>query len=252
MLYILNVVKENSIYKLKNIINQSTGEILSLIDFLCLDGIVYVNNLDFAFMEICKKLIELKYKNVFKAQKNNQFSFVYKNGECLQIKIIKANKKHLTIVNFETKFLQPFTTYENNIALVNYAIKKNRVSASLGVDAFNEFLLQAFKSHGQQVKNIHACKEIFRRRDYPIIDNEILNQAKENTSGYQMALQGLYTNIFFVNFELPNVVPTPNNVLIKECLFPALPPYVTQPSSTRITEMRLTKWSNPINKEQST
>ena len=57
MLYLLNAVKNNNIYKLKNVVELSTGEILKPVDFLALNGKVFCNNLDIAFMEIIKLLL---------------------------------------------------------------------------------------------------------------------------------------------------------------------------------------------------
>ena len=195
MLYILNALKnENNIYKLKNIIKQETGEILTVNQFLKLENNIYVSNLNIAFMEIIKALFRLGYKNDFKADKKKYFNFMYKSGECLQINITHENNKKLHIINFEKKFLQEFGSYENNKLLIDYAIANNRNSTSIGHDAFNEFIKKAFKTKGKEI-NINACREVFRR-DYPIIDNDLLLQAKKYTSGYQIAHKGYYNNIY--------------------------------------------------------
>lgn len=195
MLYILNALKnDNNIYKLQNIIKQETGEILTIEEFLKLEGNAYCDNLNIAFMELIKVLFNLGYKNDFKADNKKYFNFMYKAGECLQINIRHENNKILHIINFEKKFLQEFSTYEENKTLIEYAIKNNRLSNSIGHDAFNEFLKIAFKTKKQEL-NINACREIFRR-DYPILDYDLLTQAKKYTSGYQIAKRGLYNDIY--------------------------------------------------------
>ena len=78
MLYYFNAVKNNNIYKLENVVDLSTGEILTPVDFIALNGLAYCNNLDVAFMEIIKLLLKQKYRNVFVCEKAKQFSLVYK------------------------------------------------------------------------------------------------------------------------------------------------------------------------------
>lgn len=195
MIYILNIKKnESNIYELVNVIDQETGEIIEIEEFIKLNGNVFVSNLDVAFMEIIKLLFKLGYHNDYKATRKKFFSFMYKSGECLQISIVHENKTTLRIVNFEKKFLQPFGTFEENKLLLDYAIKNNRLSSSVGNDAFNEFLHIAFKTKGQEL-NVNACREIFRR-DYPILDDDLLLQAKKHTSGYQFAQRGYYNDIY--------------------------------------------------------
>ena len=96
--------------------------------------------------------------------------------------------------------MQDYGDYETNSKLVNYANENQRLSSSLGNDAFNEFLRLTFKNKGQQL-SINACREIFRR-DYPIIKDDMLESAKQLTHGFQMAKQGYYENIY--NYDIYN------------------------------------------------
>lgn len=203
MLYYIETEKQNNIYRIKHIINQATGEIISLLDFLMQTGNVYVNNLNFAFMEIIKELLKLKYRNVFDAKKPGQFSFAYKGGECLQIKVVKDAVKTLRLINFEKKFLQEHQDTETSLKLIKYARENERFSASLGNDAFNEFLSLTFRRKNQRI-NINACRELFRQ-DYPIIKEPMLETAKAMTSGYQLAKPGLYENIY--NYDIVSSYP---------------------------------------------
>lgn len=84
MIYYIDVVKDaNGIFRINKIINQETGEFVSLIDFLTQDGIVFVNNLDIAFMELIKQLLKMKYRNVFNAEKKNSFHlFIVAENVC--------------------------------------------------------------------------------------------------------------------------------------------------------------------------
>ena len=206
MLYILHAEKENNIFRLKNIIDQETGENLTFNEFINLNGIIYVNNLNITFTEIIKKLMNSGFKNVYKATKKKQFSFIYKSGECLNIKIIKENEEILTIVNFEKKFLQDFTNYETNKKLLYYAMLNERNSNSLGIDAFNEFLQMHFKVKGHKI-NLNACKNIFRHtNNYPIIKDPMLEDAKHYVSGFQFIKSGLYENIY--NYDICSSFPS--------------------------------------------
>lgn len=198
MLYDLAVEKINNIYHLQAIIEQETGEVISLEDFINLKGNIFVSNLNVAFFDIIQFLKSKKYRNVFKVHKNGQYSFAYKNGECLNIKI-RHEKSQLTITNFTKKFLRDFSDYETNKKLLDYSYANNRLASSLGVDAFNEWLQSTFKCK-KQIININACRELFRQ-DYPIIKDDILERAKESTSGYQFAKQGYYNNIYHYDIK---------------------------------------------------
>lgn len=122
----------------------------------------------------------------------------------MQIRIVHDCRKIFTVVNFEKKFLQDYTDFETNSRLVKYAVENDRLSSSLGNDAFNEFLRLTFKTKGQQL-SINACREIFRR-DYPIIKEPMLEIAKQLTHGYQMAKQGYYENIY--NYDICSSFPS--------------------------------------------
>ena len=202
MLYLLNAVKNNNIYKLENVIDISTGEILTPVDFIALNGKAYCANLDIAFMDLIKLLKKQKYRNVFVCQKAKQFSFVYKNGECLGIHIKHSDNKELRICNFEKKFLIDFDikTAESVFA---YALSQGRTSYTLGRDAFNEWLQMEFTTKGQRL-NINTCNKLFRK-DYPILSDPMLDRAKDACSGYQMAIQGYYTNIY--NYDISSSYP---------------------------------------------
>lgn len=216
MLYLFNAVKNNNIYKLENVIDISTGEILAPVDFIALNGKAFCANLDIAFMDLIKLLTKQKYKNVFVCQKAKQFSFVYKNGECLGIHIKHSNNKELRICNFEKKFLIDFDidTAESVFA---YSISQCRNSYTLGRDAFNEWLQMEFTTKGQRL-NINTCNKLFRK-DYPILRDSMLDRAKDACSGYQMAKQGYYKNVY--NYDISSSYPAQlmNNTpigLIKE------------------------------------
>lgn len=183
-------------------INQETGEIVTIKDLLEYTGIVYVSNLNKSFFEIIKELKRLKFKNVYAITKKNQFSFFYKNGECYSIKI-NNNGKFLTIANFEKKFVVDFGNYEKNKKLIEYAIAEERTSSSLGRDSFNEWLRTFFKVKKHTI-NVNACYTIFRR-DYPIIKDSMLDTAKEFVTGYQYAQQGYYYNVH--NYDICSSYP---------------------------------------------
>lgn len=203
MIYDIIVNKnKNGVFNDITIINQETGEIVDLAHFLSLSGHVYVNNLNFAFMVIVKMCIKCGLKNTLNAKFKNEFSFIYKNGECYNIKINNGNI--LYIINFEKKFLYPFTDYTTNKMLVDYASFKNRKSLAVGVDAFNEFIQGIYTTKKQQI-SLMACKTIFRR-DYPIIEDSMLERAKEFVSGYQYAKQGHFYNCF--NYDIASSFPS--------------------------------------------
>lgn len=202
MLYYFNAVKNNNVYKLENIIDLSTGEILAPVDFIALTGKAYCNNLDVAFMDLIKLLIKLKYKNAFVCTKAKQFSFVYKNGECLGIDIRHSNNKELRICSFEKKFLLDFDI-ETAEDLLAYAIEQGRTCYTLGRDSFNEWLQMEFTTKGQRL-NISTCNKLFRK-NYPILHDSMLDRAKDACAGYQMAKQGYYTNIF--NYDISSSYP---------------------------------------------
>ena len=65
MLYLFNAVKNNNIYKLENVIDISTGEILTPVDFIALNGKAFCANLDIAFclLNIIKKSTNPHLKN---------------------------------------------------------------------------------------------------------------------------------------------------------------------------------------------
>lgn len=203
MLFYFETQKTKNILSLKNIIDLSNGEIKPLDEFLQLDGVAYVNDLNSTFMTICKRLNALKYKNVYHATNPCEYSFLYKNGECLNIKICHQNGKKFDIVNFEKKFLQEYQDLDTSNLLMKYAKENERNSHSLGVDAFNEFLRLTFKRQGHTL-NINACYEVFRR-DYPIINEPLLEQAKTLTQGFQFAKKGYYENIY--NFDICSAYP---------------------------------------------
>ena len=203
MIYNINVKKDKSnIFKIENIIDQETGEVITLEQLLSLSGTIFVSNLNIAFFEIIKKLKNLKFRNVYNATKKNQFSFAYKNGECYSIRLYRD--KLLIISNFEKKFLREFGDYETNKKLVDYSIFKNRNSSSIGRDAFNEWLQSVFKCKNHTI-NINACMNIFRQ-DYPVIKNDFLETAKTYTSGYQIAKRGYYHNVY--NYDIISSFPS--------------------------------------------
>lgn len=193
---------KNGVFDNITIINQETGEVVDLAYFLSLNGQVFVNNLNYAFMLIVKMCIKCGFKNTLDAKLKNEFSFIYRNGECYNIKI--NNGKILYIINFEKKFLQPFSDFETNKTLVDYSISKHRQSLSVGVDAFNEFIQGTYTTKKQQI-SLMACKTIFRR-DYPIIEDSMLERAKEYVSGYQYAKQGHFHNCY--NYDIASSFPS--------------------------------------------
>ena len=202
MLFYFNAVKHNNIYKLKNIVDVSTGEFISLVDFVALKGKVFCNNLDICFMEIVKELKRQKYKNVFKITKNNQFSFIYKNGECLGVQIKHKDATELRISSFEKKFLIDFN-FETAQMLFDYSKNNARSSFTLGRDAFNEWLQLTFTTKGQRLR-LSTCERLFRE-DYPILNDSMLDRAKEACAGYQLAKKGYYKDVF--NFDISSSFP---------------------------------------------
>lgn len=183
---------EKGFIRIDAIVDQETGEVVTLKELLTHTGVIYVSNLNRAFFELITMLKKLKYTNVYSVSKKNQFSFFYKNGECYSIKI-NTSGKYLTIANFEKKFMQDFSDFETNKKLIEYAIQQERMASSLGRDSFNEWMRSIFKVQGRTL-NINACYTVFRR-DYPVIKDSILDTAKEFVSGYQYAKQGYYYNI---------------------------------------------------------
>ena len=194
-LFLINTTLEKDIYKIDRIIDQETGEIITIDDILSLEGNIYVNDLDIAFLSLILELKKRKLTNVFNVSKNNQFSFYYASGECFNIKI-RYNDHDINIINFKKKFGVDFGDFKENTKLLEYARNHNRLAKSIGVDAFNEWMQSHFFVKGRKL-NVNACWTIFRRRDYPILKNEILDRAKEFTCGYQFSKQGYYENLVF-------------------------------------------------------
>lgn len=191
-LYNIITKSKNGFMKIEAIINQETGEVITINELLANTGIIYVSNLSRSFFELIMMLKKLKYRNVYSITKKNQFSFFYKNGECYSIRI-NTNGKYLTIANFTKKFMQDFGDFETNKKLIDYAMQEERTASSLGRDGFNEWLKSIFKVQGRTL-NVNACYTIFRR-DYPVIKDSILDTAKEFVTGYQYAKRGYYYNI---------------------------------------------------------
>lgn len=202
MILILQVHKnKKNIYDDFTIVNQETGEAVDFASFLKLKGQIFCSNLDLTFMLIVKKLIANGYNNVFDVKNKGEFSFIYNGGSCYNFKINTGNIIYL--INFEKKFLQPFRDYETNKLLIDFAVNKLRNALSVGTDAFNEFIQGVYFTKHQKL-TLSACKVIFRR-DYPVIDDEILERAKENVSGYQIANKGHYFNCY--NYDISSSYP---------------------------------------------
>ena len=54
---------KNGVFDNITIINQETGEVVDLAHFLSLNGQIFVNNLNYAFMLIVKMCIKCGFKN---------------------------------------------------------------------------------------------------------------------------------------------------------------------------------------------
>ena len=65
MIYNINVKKDKSnIFKIENIIDQETGEVMTLEQLLSLSGTIFVSNLNIDFLKIDKEKKKLKFRNV--------------------------------------------------------------------------------------------------------------------------------------------------------------------------------------------
>lgn len=175
-----------------SIFNLDTGEAVTISDVINMHGDVICDDLDDVFVAIFKELKKQKVHQVFNATKNNQYSISYNSGNVSNIKILK-NNGYLFLCNFKNKYNQEWDADTYDI-LIKYSQLKGRDASSIGMCAFNELLTTTFKAHGQNLP-VPACKTIFRR-DYPILHDEILDEAKKYTQGYQLARSGEYYDTY--------------------------------------------------------
>lgn len=197
-LFYLTPVKQDDLFYLGQIIDQSTGEIVELEYLIEQYDYAYVDdNINLVWPDICKMLERLGYRQEQLAGRQDKLYLItYKSGACVNI-TIKNAVKVLRIANFSAKFNIDFADYEQNKKLIDYANKKDRQSSSLGNDAFNEWIREAFKVKGRTL-NINAAKAVFRR-DYPILsdsETRILETAKTSVSGFQHVKTGRYKNLY--------------------------------------------------------
>lgn len=195
MLYKINTQINNNKIVARDVVDLTSGEVLDFASFFQnINGKVYVTNLSLGYIDIVKYLLDNGFVNVWKAENIGEFSFAYKNGDCLNIQIMTTNGR-LIIMNFAKKFLQDFEEIgiDNALKLIKYAEETGRTATAIGVDAFNDFLAKSFKIHGRTV-SANAVRN-FYRKELPEINDPILESAKQHTSGYQIAHSGYYYNL---------------------------------------------------------
>ena len=186
--------------------DNSTDNILSDIEDILSSGdkINYLSNLNYAYLELCKQIEDLGYKSNFELEAVGDYCFFVNGGEVSDIKIYTPSGI-VILASFEKKFNQQFGTFEQNKKLLDYAIEHNRCCCALGVDAFNDWLSTAYKVQGRDI-NLNACRTIFKRV-YPEISEDMLDLAKETTSGYQVAVKGYYDKKLY-HYDIASSYPS--------------------------------------------
>ena len=223
-LFYLTTIKQDDLFFLGSIIDQSTGEIIELEELINKYDYAFVDeNINLVWADICQLLLQKGYhQEPYEKKADKLFSVSYKSGACINI-TIKNGQKTLRIANFSSKFNIDYGEYEENKKLLDYANKKERQSSSLGNDAFNEWIRSAFKVHGR-ILNINASKAVFRR-DYPILTDDetrILETAKANVSGFQHVKTGRYKNLYEYDIcssfpsQLINATPKGETIIFDE------------------------------------
>lgn len=204
MLIVTNWIQlKNEELELSDIINQETGELLTMENLLnSEDKEIYVDNLDVFSFYFLHFLFSKKFKSVFELNKieNNTVYASINKGACNSM-ILKYNNKKITLFNFEKKFGVEFSSFEQNQKLIDYAHDHFRVATSLGSDAYNEFLHTIFRPK----KNPNANKKLMRT-DFPILKERILEKAKEYVCGFQYFESGKYKNV--VDYDQSSAYPS--------------------------------------------
>ena len=154
----------------------------------------YVNDLNKFFLYVAYYLLQSGFKNVKENLTTKTFIYSYKSGICSNMKIKNRYNTEIILINFHSKFGIEFADPEQNIKLVNYALKKNRNRISLGADAFNEFI--SYQLPTSRYKEFVAHKIIRNNEHYPILEElKELEEAKLYLAGYQTCKTGTFENI---------------------------------------------------------
>ena len=114
----------NNDYDIVEIINETTGEILQLVDFLELPaGTYYINNLNFFYAYLLKLLTDNGFKNEpVKALSNKTYTLSYHSGKCSKFEY-KHHNQYIKIINFSAKFGVEYGSIEENNKILNYALE---------------------------------------------------------------------------------------------------------------------------------
>lgn len=188
-------------YELQQIINQENNAILTLNDLFFADNQYYLDNLDRFSIYLLNFLLCKGFKNVSNLDdlKENTFFTILHGGECNAFYVQTTHR--ITFYNFKKKFGVSFKDYKTNKKLLDYAIENHRTLASLGADAYNEFLHTIFRPK----KDAGANKKLMRE-DYPILKDKMLEKAKKYCAGYQFYLKGDYNNVY--NYDQASAFPS--------------------------------------------
>ena len=188
-------------YELQQIVNQENDDILTINDLLFADNKYYLDNLDRFSIYLLNFLLCKGFKNVSDLDdlKENTFFTILHNGECNAFYIQTTHK--ITFYNFKKKFGINFKDYKTNKLLLDYAEENHRNFASLGADAYNEFIHTLFRPK----KDPNANKKLMRD-DFPILKDKMLEKAKKFCAGYQFYKKGDYNNVY--NYDQASAFPS--------------------------------------------
>lgn len=192
-------------YILKSLIDQETGERLSLEEALSFteDTTLYIDNLNILYAYLLKYLLSnLKLTCALNnlRLKKNTFSYSAKDGSCSNVAVMLECK--IMFISFGAKFGIDFRKeYAENLELLEYAHERGRTASSVGSDAYNEFLSTLFRPKEKATANRQAMRD-----SYPIIKlTDELLQAKELCAGYQYVQQGRYSKAY--NYDQASAYP---------------------------------------------
>ena len=192
----------NNDYDIVEIINETTGEILQLVDFLELPACTYyINNLNFFYAYLLKLLTDNGFKNEpVKALSNNTYTLSYHSGKCSKFEY-KHHNQYIKIINCSAKFGVEYGSIDENNKILNYALEHGRDKDSIGADAYNEFLLTIFRPKANANANAKLMRET-----YPILKIPEFETCKTNVAGYQFCIQGDYNNVY--NYDIVSSYPS--------------------------------------------
>lgn len=194
---------QNDELELAQIVNQETGEVLTMNDLLTSEEReIYVDKLDIFSFYFLHFLFDHKFKSVAEMNQIKEKS-VYasiNSGNCNSM-IFKYQNTKKTLYNFEKKFGVEFGEFEENQKLIDYAHEHNRNATSIGADAYNEFIHTIFRPK----KNPNANKKLMRV-DFPILNNKLLEKAKKYVCGFQFYTKGNFENV--IDYDQSSAYPS--------------------------------------------